>query len=104
MSAFIEQLTGRPAAAALLVINLLTATLMLWLAWTAVSYVESAARIGRASSALQVPLHYIYLLIPLGLGMSGLQFMRHAVIQLLVVLGSREAPSRHTDTPLPSQD
>jgi TRAP-type C4-dicarboxylate transport system permease small subunit len=104
MSAFNEQLTGRPAAAALLVINLLTATLMLWLAWTAVSYVESAARIGRASSALQVPLHYIYLLIPLGLGMSGLQFMRHAFIQLLVLLGYREAPSRHTDTPLPSQD
>lgn len=104
MSAFVEHLSGRPAAASLLLINLLTGALMLWLAWAAVDYVQSAARIGRASSALQVPLHYIYLLIPLGLGMSGLQFLRHAAVQLLVLLGRREAPSRHLDAPLPSQD
>lgn len=101
MSAFIEHLTGKPAAVTLLLINLLTAALMLWLAWAAVDYVQSAARIGRSSSALQVPLHYIYLLIPLGLGMSGLQFLRHAFTQLLVLLGRREAPPRHVDAPLP---
>ncbi|KFX71020.1 C4-dicarboxylate ABC transporter permease [Pseudomonas taeanensis MS-3] len=103
MSAFIEHLTGKPAAVTLLLINLLTAALMLWLAWAAIGYVESAARIGRSSSALQVPLHYIYLLIPLGLGMSGLQFLRHAFTQLLVLLGRREAPPRHVDAPLPPQ-
>ncbi|TWC39470.1 TRAP-type C4-dicarboxylate transport system permease small subunit [Pseudomonas sp. SJZ079] len=103
MSAFIEHLTGKPAAVTLLLINLLTAALMLWLAWAAVGYVQSAARIGRSSSALQVPLHYIYLLIPLGLGMSGLQFLRHAFTQLLVLLGRREAPPRHVDAPLPPQ-
>lgn len=103
MSAFIEHLTGKPAAVTLLLINLLTAALMLWLAWAAIGYVQSAARIGRSSSALQVPLHYIYLLIPLGLGMSGLQFLRHAFTQLLVLLGRREAPPRHVDAPLPPQ-
>ncbi|QLC73217.1 TRAP transporter small permease [Pseudomonas sp. LPB0260] len=103
MSAFVEQLTGKPAAASLLLINLLTAALMLWLTWAAVGYVESAARVGRASSALQMPLHYIYLVIPLGLGMTGLQFLRHAFTQLLVLLGRREAPPRHVDTPLPPQ-
>ena len=103
MSAFIEHLTGKPAAVTLLLINLLTALLMLWLAWAAVGYVQSAARIGRSSSALQVPLHYIYLLIPLGLGMTGLQFLRHAFTQLLVLLGRREAPPRHVDAPLPPQ-
>ncbi len=104
MSAFVEHLSGRKAAASLLLINLLTGALMLWLTWAAVHYVQSAARIGRASSALQVPLHYIYLLIPLGLGMSGLQFLRHATVQLLVLFGCREAPARHLDAPLPSQD
>ncbi len=103
MSAFIEQLTGKPAAASLLLINLLTAALLFWLTWASVGYVQSAARIGRASSALQVPLHYIYLLIPLGLGMSGLQFLRHAFVQMLVLLGCREAPPRHVDAPLPPQ-
>lgn len=103
MSAFIEHLTGKPAAATLLLINLLTALLMLWLAWAAIGYVQSAARVGRASSALQMPLHYIYLLIPLGLGMTGLQFLRHALTQLQVLLGLREAPPRHLDAPLPPQ-
>lgn len=103
MSAFIEQLTGKPAAASLLAINLSTAVLMLWLTWAAIGYVESAARIGRASSALQLPMHYIYLVIPLGLGMTGLQFLRHAFVQLLVLLGRCEAPARHIDTPLPPQ-
>jgi TRAP-type C4-dicarboxylate transport system permease small subunit len=103
MSAFIEQLTGKPAAASLLLINLLTAALLFWLTWASIGYVQSAARIGRASSALQVPLHYIYLLIPLGLGMSGLQFLSHAFVQMLVLLGCREAPPRHVDDPLPPQ-
>jgi len=103
MSAFVEHLTGRPAAASLLLINLLTAILLLWLTWASVGYVQSAARIGRASSALQVPLHYIYLVVPLGLGMTGLQFLRHALTQLLVLLGLREAPPRHLDAPLPPQ-
>lgn len=103
MSAFVEHLTGRPAAASLLLINLLTAILLLWLTWASVGYVQSAARIGRASSALQMPLHYIYLVVPLGLGMTGLQFLRHALTQLLVLLGLREAPPRHLDAPLPPQ-
>ena len=104
MSAFIEHLTGKPAAVTLLLLMPgPIVTLMLWLAWAAIGYVESAARIGRSSSALQVPLHYIYLLIPLGLGMSGLQFLRHAFTQLLVLLGRREAPPRHVDAPLPPQ-
>ena len=94
---------GKPAAASLLLINLLTAALLFWLTWASIGYVQSAARIGRASSALQVPLHYIYLLIPLGLGMSGLQFLRHAFVQMLVLLGCREAPPRHVDAPLPPQ-
>ncbi|MVW73924.1 TRAP transporter small permease [Pseudomonas xionganensis] len=103
MSAFIEQLTGKPAAASLLLIHLLTAALLCWLTWASIGYVQSAARVGRASSALQLPLHYIYLVIPLGLGMSGLQFLRHAFVQLLVLLGRREAPQQHIDAPLPPQ-
>ncbi|MGX5221296.1 MULTISPECIES: TRAP transporter small permease [Pseudomonas] len=103
MSAFIEHLTGKPAALTLLIINTVTAALMLWLTWASVGYVESAARIGRSSSALQVPLHYIYLVIPLGLGMTGLQFVRHAFVQLQVLLGLREAPALHVDATIPTQ-
>ncbi|WP_339514012.1 TRAP transporter small permease [Pseudomonas sp. RL_15y_Pfl2_60] len=103
MSAFIEHLTGKPAALTLLIINSFTAALMLWLTWASVGYVESAARVGRSSSALQVPLHYIYLVIPLGLGMTGLQFVRHAFVQLQVLLGLREAPALHVDATIPSQ-
>ncbi|CAE6893620.1 MAG: C4-dicarboxylate ABC transporter permease [Pseudomonadaceae bacterium] len=103
MSALTEQLKGRAAALAMLVINGVTAALMLWLAWAAVGYVESAAKVGRSSSALQVPLHYIYLVIPLGLGMTGLQFIRHAFIQLQVLLGLRAAPERLDDATIPVQ-
>ncbi|WP_286978604.1 TRAP transporter small permease [Pseudomonas sp.] len=103
MSALTEQLKGRSAALAMLVINGVTAALMLWLAWAAVGYVESAAKVGRSSSALQVPLHYIYLVIPLGLGMTGLQFIRHAFIQLQVLLGLRAAPERLDDATIPVQ-
>ncbi|WP_369958353.1 hypothetical protein [Pseudomonas benzenivorans] len=42
-------------------------------------------------------------MIPLNLGMTGLQFLRHAFTQLLVLLGRREAPPHHVDTPLPPQ-
>ncbi|WP_339488799.1 TRAP transporter small permease [Pseudomonas sp. EL_65y_Pfl2_R95] len=103
MNAFIEHLTGKPAAATLLTINALTAALMFWLTWASIAYVESAAKVGRSSPALQVQLHYIYVVIPFGLGMTGLQFARHAYIQLQVLLGRREAPALHVDATIPSQ-
>ncbi|THG81805.1 TRAP transporter small permease [Pseudomonas sp. A-1] len=103
MSACIEHLRGRSAALALLLINLLTAGLILWLTWASIGYVQSAARIGRASSALQLPLHYIYMVIPLGLGLTGLQFLRHASLQLMVLSGCIDASRCNPHTSLPPQ-
>ena len=56
-------------------ISITTGLLMFYLAYKAVFYVVELKDINRLSPALQFPVYIIYSIIPVGLGMAGLQYV-----------------------------
>ena len=65
--------TGRKLISTLIAIT--TSVLMFYLAYKAVFYVAELKEINRLSPALQLPVYIIYSIIPLGLGMAGIQYL-----------------------------
>jgi C4-dicarboxylate transporter DctQ subunit len=74
MSAFYDQLRGRPRKLLLMLIHLATGALMFYLAWHAWDYVSAIQDRGRRSSALQIPLWMPYLVAPVGFALAGTQY------------------------------
>ena len=83
MSALYDQLHGWPRKALLVLSHFGTAVLLLALAWYAVQYVEQNARIGRVTPALQIPLYWVYMWVPVGLAMGALQYLLAGFTNLL---------------------
>ena len=82
MSAFYDQLRGRPRKALLICICLLSGALMLFLAWHAWSYVDSVRAMSRTSSALGIPIWMPYLIVPIGFVLAGIQYWLTALRNL----------------------
>lgn len=82
MSAFYDQLRGRPRKVLLICICILSGTLMLFLAWHAWNYVDSIRAMGRTSSALGIPIWMPYLIVPTGFVLAGIQYWLTALRNL----------------------
>lgn len=76
MTAFTDMLPARLKLLADGTIYLLTGLLVAMLTWYAWQYVGKVAQMGRLSPAMQIPLSWVYLIAPLGLFFSALQFLR----------------------------
>lgn len=74
MSAFYDQLRGRPRKALLVFICLVSGAMMLFFAWHAWDYVSSIRAVGRTSSALGIALWIPYLMAPIGFALAGIQY------------------------------
>ena len=75
MSAIIDQLS-RPAQKAIrLFVTLTTGLTMFLLAYYAVGYIAVVARLGSVTPALQIPVWLIYLWIPVGFTVTGIQYL-----------------------------
>ena len=83
MSAFYDQLKGRPRKALLIAICLLTGALMFYLCWHAWDYVSNMQSRGRTTSALNIPLWIPYLAAPIGFALAGLQYWLTAARNLI---------------------
>lgn len=99
MSAFVDILRGKNRAVAMIVINLVTACLLALLAWYAVEYLMKVSSMGRLSPALRWPLHLVYIVVPIGLGFTAVQFLRHTIEYVQVFQGKREMPAIYHDVP-----
>jgi TRAP-type C4-dicarboxylate transport system permease small subunit len=86
MSAFYDQLQGWARKALMVVICLVTGVLLLAMAWYAVGYVRDAEGVGSVTPALRIPLYLIYLWVPIGLALGGVQFLL-AVVRNLTTPG-----------------
>ncbi|WP_271272234.1 TRAP transporter small permease [Aliamphritea hakodatensis] len=75
MTALYDSLGFKAKKALIIVISLLTAALMFYLAYKAVFYVQELKDINRLSPALQFPVYIIYAVIPLGLSIAGIQYL-----------------------------
>ncbi|WP_048307446.1 TRAP transporter small permease [Halomonas sp. PR-M31] len=75
MSAIYDQLGGRLRKALLIVLCLGTAVLMFYFAYKSVDYVLTLQERGRTSAALGIPMWLIYLALPFGFTLAGIQYV-----------------------------
>lgn len=75
MSALYDQAKGRTRKAFMLLITFGTALLLFVFAGYAAAYVETQWTIGRVTPALRIPLYTIYVWVPIGFALGGLQYL-----------------------------
>lgn len=83
MSAIYDQLSGRLRKALLILICLGTAVLMFYFAYKSVEYVITLYGRGRTSASLHVPMWIVYLALPVGFVLAGIQYLLTAARNLV---------------------
>lgn len=83
MSAFYDQLSDRMRRYMMVLIAGFTAVIMFALAYYALGYLLRLVEFGRVTPSLQIPMYYMYLFVPLGLFMAGVQYAMTAVRNVL---------------------
>lgn len=74
MTALYDEIPKRPRRVLTIVICFSTSTLLAFLAWFAGSYALTVATLGTVSPVLQLPLSWVYLSAPFGLGLAAIQY------------------------------
>ncbi|MBY4675819.1 TRAP transporter small permease [Marinobacterium arenosum] len=82
MTALYDLLGQKAKKGLTLLIAIVTAGLMFYLAYQAVVYVQELKQINRLSPALQFPVYIVYSIIPLGFLMAGLQYLSGFLLNL----------------------
>ena len=75
MSILNDFLKGKPQKLLALFVSLATAVIMFYLSWLAFRYVRRVGTLHRVSPILQVPLHYIWSVVPVGFVLTGVQYL-----------------------------
>ncbi|MBH03655.1 MAG: C4-dicarboxylate ABC transporter permease [Xanthomonadales bacterium] len=75
MSAIYDTLSGTPRKALLIVISLGTGALMFYFAYKSAQYDLDIFDRGRVSSSVGIPLWMVYLALPIGFSLAGLQYL-----------------------------
>ena len=83
MTAVYDSLSLRAQKCLTTVIALLTSLLMFYLAYQAFLYVAELKSLNRLSPALQLPVYWIYAIIPVGFAIAGLQYGMSFIMNLL---------------------
>lgn len=79
MSAIFDKMLPPARKVAMIMIALVTAAVMFALAYFSVSYILTVAKSGRILPALQIPVYWIYIWVPVGLALTGIQYALTAV-------------------------
>jgi len=79
MSAIFDTLPPRPRKMMMILISVVTAVFMFGLSWYSLGYIVTLAGQGRLMSALQIPVWWIYVWVPVGFFMTGAQYALTAV-------------------------
>ncbi|WLR48841.1 TRAP transporter small permease [Halobacillus litoralis] len=82
MSAFYDLAPFKVRKVLSVFIPLVTATVLFVLAYYSGFYVLDVYESGRVTSALEMPAYYLYLFIPIGFLLGGIQFLRNAWINI----------------------
>ncbi|WP_235911983.1 TRAP transporter small permease [Mesorhizobium xinjiangense] len=82
MSAIFDTLSTPMRRAAMIVITLITAIFMFGLCWYSTGYVLTLAKQGRVLPALQIEVWWMYVWVPVGFFMTGMQYALTAVKNL----------------------
>ncbi|MEZ6059886.1 MAG: TRAP transporter small permease [Planctomycetaceae bacterium] len=74
MTAICDQLSPRYRKLLIVISSLMTAALLSVLAWCSLEYIATVRFLESVSPVLRVPLHLVYLVVPLGLILSAVQY------------------------------
>ena len=74
MSILNDFLSGKPQKLLALFVSLATAIIMMYIAWLSFRYVIRVSVIHRVSPILQIPLHYVWAVVPVGFVLTGVQY------------------------------
>lgn len=83
MSAIYDTLPPKARKAMMILISSVTAVFMFGLAWYSLQYLLTSAGQGRLLSALQIPVWWTLVWVPLGFALTGLQYALTAVKNIL---------------------
>lgn len=83
MSAIYDEMPGRSRKLLMIVIAIVTAVFMFGLCWYSISYIMTQAGRGRLLPALQIPVWWIYVWVPVGFFMTGVQYALTAVKNIM---------------------
>jgi TRAP-type C4-dicarboxylate transport system permease small subunit len=83
MSAIYDALPPRVRKGMMVGIALITAIFMFGLCWYAIGYIRTTAGQGRILPALQIPVWWIYVWVPVGFFMTGVQYLLTAIKNLI---------------------
>jgi len=83
MTAIYDSLSHKKKKAVMIIIAIVTSMLMFLLAYEAYVYVMQLKEINRQSPALQIQVYLVYMIVPIGFFMAGLQFFIRFVQNLL---------------------
>ena len=83
MSALFDTLPPKGRKAMMVLIAVVTAVFMFGLCWYSVGYIVTQAHQGRLLPALQVPVWWMYVWVPVGFFMTGVQYALTAVKNLV---------------------
>ena len=83
MSAIYDALPAKVRKVMMIVITLTSCLVMVALCYFAVEYIHKVARSGRILPALQIPVYWIYLWVPVGLAVTAIQYGLTAIKNLL---------------------
>lgn len=102
MSAIYDQLSGNLRKALLILICLGTAALMFYFAYKSAEYVAVIYERGRVSSSLHVPMWIVYLALPIGFILAGVQYVLTTVRNLVSpdIYRSFREKEEYSDVPL----
>ena len=106
MSAFYEQLSGQRRKALLVLICLGTALLMFYFSYKSIEYVITIHDRGRTSASLQMPLWIVYLALPIGFALAGIQYVLTLIRNLTTpgIWRSLTEKEDYDDAPLPDSE
>lgn len=83
MTAIYDQLGGRLRKALLILLCIGTAVLMFYFAYKSVDYVVTLQARGRTSAALGIPMWMVYLALPIGFLLAGIQYVLTVIRNLI---------------------
>lgn len=104
MSALYDQLSGRLRKALLIVICLGTALLMFYFAYKSIDYVSAIYSRGRTSASLHIPMWIVFLALPVGFILAGIQYLLTAARNAMSDDIYRSFNEKETYSEVPSED
>ncbi|MED5238464.1 MAG: TRAP transporter small permease [Pseudomonadota bacterium] len=75
MSALYDVFPSHVRRVMMVIISFVTATVMFFLCWFSVTYIQSVYSTGRVLPTLGFPIYTIYLWVPVGLAVTGIQYL-----------------------------